>query len=190
MVLETTGHESTSARLQIRSLPKFCSHPGSWDEEETHAMEGASTMRRTSPSMTNQTPAFEVEAINIESELTDEENVGDYEMLPSPGPSKEHCVLNATISKDQELHAYGTSEQLNETDSVLGSIRVADDIGKLGDIICSVNSTLNKLHQASTQTTRQLLDTFFPGAEMYRYDTFLFLFLFPGGFCSGGMEEI
>ena len=157
VVLETTGHESISARLQIRSLPKFCNHRGSWDEEGTHAFEGASTMKIIPPSMSNQIPEFEVGAINIESELSDEENVGDYEMLPSPGPSNEHCVLNAIISKDQELQpsqsrfTYGTSaEQSNETDSVLGSIRVEDDIGKLGDIIRSVHCTLNKLHQAST----------------------------------------
>jgi len=172
-ILETTGHESTSARIQHASLPKFCNHyTKSWDDEETTGHDKAAKHGKTSQrsgSSDSDSPRneanFEMGVVNIDSELVDEEDLGGYDMLPSPGPSEEHRVLNAGsglrsnvgYSKSQPSRsrfAYETSSEqadkiYDRKDSVLGSIRVENDIDKLRDIVRSINHTLRKLHQSS-----------------------------------------
>jgi len=172
-ILETTGHESTSAKIQHASLPKFRNHHAkSWDDEETtghdKTAKNGKTSQRSGPSDSDSPRSeanFEMGVVNIDSELVDEEDLGGFDMLPSPGPSEEHRVLNAGSGLRSKLgssksqlsrsrFAYETSsEQADEIydrkDSVLGSIRVENDIEKLRDIVRSINHTLRKLHQSS-----------------------------------------
>lgn len=171
-ILETTGHESTSAKIQHASLPKFCNRSaGSWDDEDAgNAKAGNSKISQHGESSECESPKsetnFEVGVINVESELADEEDLGGYDMLPPPGPSEEHRILNAgravrgkagslKSQPSRSSFVYGTtSEQSGEIydrkDSVLGSITVENDIDKLRDIVRSINHTLGKLHQSST----------------------------------------
>lgn len=161
-ILETTGYESTSAKIQHASLPKFRSRPGgSWDEEDANHSKRTESSESDSPkSETN----FEAGVINVESELAAEEDLGGYDMLPSPGPSDEHRVLNAgrTVKNEEgssssepnkSRYVYDmTSEQgaaSKKKDSVLGPIRVENDVDKLRGIIRSINHTLGKLHRSS-----------------------------------------
>eukprot|EP00571_Detonula_confervacea_P004298 CAMPEP_0172318890 /NCGR_PEP_ID=MMETSP1058-20130122/36119_1 /TAXON_ID=83371 /ORGANISM="Detonula confervacea, Strain CCMP 353" /LENGTH=1268 /DNA_ID=CAMNT_0013033813 /DNA_START=87 /DNA_END=3893 /DNA_ORIENTATION=- len=169
-MLETTGHESTSAKIQHASLPKFCNRrAGSWDDEEPDKDRGAgnSKISRHLGSSESDSPKnqanFEAGVINIESELANEQDLGGYDMLPSPGPSEEHRVLNAGsnipikvgASKSQSTRSRFvyeiTSEQSDEIhdNAVLGSISVDSDIDKLRDIIRSINHTLGNLYQSS-----------------------------------------
>ena len=162
-ILETTGHESTSAKIQHASLPKFSTRPaGSWDDEEAGNDKG-SAKRNFNGSLQTDSPGsganFEVGVINVESELADEEDLGGYDMLPSPGPSQLHRVLNAGCGSDVSgmvgaAFAYeAISEQskglYDRKDAVVGTIKVESDIDKLRDIIQSTNHTLGKLYQSS-----------------------------------------
>lgn len=168
-ILETAGRESSSAKIQHASLPKFGNRPsGSWDEEETGSAKRAGTNNGGESSESNSPKSesnFEAGVINVESELADEEDSGGYEMLPSPGPSEEHRVLNAgsvatgrfgDVKSQQTTYRFvyeTASEQTDEIhdrkDAVLGSIRVDSGIEKLRGIIRSINHTLGKLYQSS-----------------------------------------
>ncbi|KAL9181413.1 hypothetical protein ACHAXT_010218 [Thalassiosira profunda] len=160
-MLESTGHQSTSAKIQHASLPKFGSRPvGSWDDEEADNKRVADS--NDSPkSETN----FEAGVVKVESSLiADEEGLGGYDMLPSPGPSDEHRVLNAgnaaaragtaNSTAARAIFVYDTAVDQPEgapdrKDAVLGTIRVENDIDKLRDIIRSINRTLGKMCQCS-----------------------------------------
>jgi len=170
-ILETTGHESTSAKIQHASLPKFRNRPGgSWDDDEPgNKGAGRSKLSQHAGSSECDSPNsgtnFEAGVINVESELVYEEDLGGYDMLPSPGPSEEHRVLNAgsavsakvgssTAPITRSRFVYETSTQQSDgfhdrRDSVLGSIRVDSDIDKLRDIIRSMQTQIRKLHQSS-----------------------------------------
>jgi len=172
-ILETTGHETASAKIQHASLPKFRNHPaGSWDEEEPRK-DGQKRNSKSSHNLgspESDSPKsdtnFEAGVINVESELADEQELGGFDMLPSPGPSEEHCVLNAGSAvsvkvgpskshPNRSKFVYEiTPEQPggahDRKDVVLGSIRVENEIDKLRDIILSINHTLGKLYQSSS----------------------------------------
>lgn len=164
-ILETTGHETTSAKIQHASLPKFCNRPaGSWDEEEpgSDKRAGGSKLSQRAGSDSPRSEAFEAGVVNVESDLVNEEDLGGYDMLPSPGPSEEHRVLNAgstdtgsaRLSPTRSRFVYETTtEQLGgiheRRDAVLGSIRVESDIDKLRGIVRSIDHTLGKLHKSS-----------------------------------------
>lgn len=162
-ILETAGRESTSAKIQHASLPKFGTTISHWDDEET-----CTSKRKESLSNHQQASVegdFEAGVIRV-----DEEDTGDYDLLPSPGPSEEHHVLNATntgsadndkaTTPTQTRFVYGTSNTNNDpptmiyeshtADAVtLGSVKVDSDIDKLKGIIKSVDHNLRKLHQSS-----------------------------------------
>ena len=161
-ILEMTGNESTSAKIQHASLPKFGNQPAcSWDDEDAgNNREKQSSLSDSPKSESN----FEAGVINVSSSLVNEEDLGGYDMLPSPGPSEEHRVLNAgsfaggkvaasKLQPSRSRFVYETEEQpggmIDQKDATLGSIRVENDIDKLRDIIRSINHTLGKLHHAS-----------------------------------------
>ena len=173
-ILETTGHESSSAKIQHASLPKFRNQqsPGSWDEEETGKVHDDRKSALHRQSSENDSPKsdtnFEVGVVNVDSELNDEQDLGGYDLLPSPGPSEEHRVLNAGSgvagnsnsvlqpSKTRSRFVYGTTsseqssvETVDKNTAVLGSIRVDNDVDKLRDIIRSISHTLGKLQHSS-----------------------------------------
>jgi hypothetical protein len=162
-ILETTGHESTSAKIQHASLPKFSTRPAcSWDDEDI-GNDKASSKSKLSGCLQSDSPGsgtnFEVGVINVESELANEEDLEGYDMLPSPGPSDVHRVLNAG-SGSTNLGITGSaftyeaiSEQPKEVcdrnDAVVGTIKVESDIDKLREIIQSINNTMGKLYHSS-----------------------------------------
>lgn len=179
-ILETTGHESTSAKIQHASLPKF--GVSAWDEEESENAKGLDKPKRTQHVSTD--GDFEEGVIRIESELAGEDDIEGYDLLPSPGPSEEHHVLNATNnvhsaseqgcpSPARVRFVYGASnnpssdspEMLyeNAREAVnLGSVKVDSDIDKLKSIIKSVDHILKRLYKSSmiiqsAQTTRNAL---------------------------------
>ena len=183
-ILETTGHETSSAKMQHASLPKFCNlSMGIWDEEESgntkqsnnhHKPEHVGSMQGN---LSKNVTCFEAGVIRIESELGGAEDFSGYDLLPPPGPSEEHHVLNALTSSSLSDgystfyskkiiqpsgtgFVYGiTSEEdgsitkrngVDEmADATLGSIKVDSDINKLREILRSMNHTLGKLHRAS-----------------------------------------
>lgn len=165
-ILETTGHETASAKIQHASLPKFVNRRGgSWDDEETGDDKGHKKRTSHGSIQSSDSPGsdanFEAGVINVESELADEdeEDIGGYDMLPSPGPSEVHRVLNAgsgSVVSDKVGSAFtyeARSEQLKCTydrkDAVVGSIKVENDIDKLREIIQSTSQTLEKLYLSS-----------------------------------------
>eukprot|EP00956_Cyclotella_meneghiniana_P006584 scaffold8710_cov53-Cyclotella_meneghiniana.AAC.3 len=170
-ILETTGHESTSARIQHASLPKFGISSNSWDEGETGNISANEVNQQESA-----TGDFESEVICIKSELNGEDDAEGYSLLPSPGPSEEHHVLNATdnirfVSKGSThsppptrcVYGVATASGSPRTnDLVLGSVKVDSDIDKLKSIIKSMDNILKRLHKSSmiiesAQTTRNAL---------------------------------
>ena len=165
-ILETTGHESTSARIQHASLPKFGRSSGSWDEGETDKKNQQESAEGD----------FEADVICVESELIGEDDAEGYDLLPSPGPSEEHHVLNATndirsVLKGRTysppptrcVYSVATTSDSPRTNAlILGSVKVDSDIDKLKGIIKSVDNILKRLHKSSTiieaaQTTRNAL---------------------------------
>lgn len=166
-ILETTGHETASAKIQHASLPKFVNRRGgSWDEEETGDDKGHKKRSSHGSIQSSDSPGsdanFEAGVINVESELADEDDevdLGGYDMLPSPGPSEVHRVLNAgsgSVVSDKVGSAFtyeARSEQLkcihDRKDAVVGSIKVENDIDKLREIIQSTSQTLEKLYLSS-----------------------------------------
>jgi hypothetical protein len=162
-MLESTGHESSSAKIQHASLPKFSTRLAcSWDDED-NGNETASLKSKLSGCIQSDSPGsgtnFEVGVINVESELADEEDLGGYDMLPPPGPSEINRVLNAgswstTLDMVGSAFTYeAIPEQSNgihdRKDAVVGTIKVESDIDKLRDIIQSINNTMGKLYQSS-----------------------------------------
>lgn len=163
-ILETTGHESASAKILHASLPKFGHlRAESWDDEEQLEKKRTNDNLQASDcnSPTSETN-FEVGVINVESELVDdEEDFGGYDLLPSPGPSEQNRVLNAGVSNDHvsgnsssTIFVYdATTEQSkgnhDKREAVVGSVKVESDIDKLRGIILSTKHTLGKLHQSS-----------------------------------------
>ena len=163
-ILETTGNESTSAKIQHASLPKFQNQPtGSWDEEDGGSPIDDRQLRSSlSDSPKGEETDFEQGIVKVESELVDSQDIGGYDLLPSPGPSDEHRVLNAgSVDKGNTSNSPSKSRFIYETasssdyqspdrkEAVLGTIRVDNDIDKLRDIIRSISQTLGKLHQSS-----------------------------------------
>ncbi|KAL7487911.1 hypothetical protein ACHAW6_013491 [Cyclotella cf. meneghiniana] len=181
-ILETAGHESTSAKIQHASLPKFGVSSSNWDDDESDNARGAQRLNHQERESVE--GDFEAGVISIESELLSAEGIGGYDLLPSPGPSEEHHVLNATnvlsVPGEGGLHSlsrsryvYGTSNARQESpttmyeshtaDAVtLGSVKVDSDIDKLKGIIKSVDRILKRLHHSSmiieaTQSTKNAL---------------------------------
>ena len=167
-ILETTGHESTSAKIQHASLPRFGVSAGNWDEDESNNVQN-----RATPSNHKQESVegdFESGVVCIESELVGEDDVEGYDLLPSPGPSEEHHVLNATsngifMSEEENYlplrvrFVYDTLSTSNSpqmpsgshaTETVtLGPVKVDGDIDKLKSIIKSMDLILKRLHESS-----------------------------------------
>jgi hypothetical protein len=162
-ILETTGHESTSAKIQHASLPKFSTRPAcSWDDEDI-GNDKASSKCKLSGRLQSDSPRsgtnFEAGVINVESELANDEDLGGYDMLPSPGPSEVNRVLNAgsgTTNSGMVGSAF-TYEAIPEQskkicdrkDAVVGTIKVESDIDRLREIIQSIHNTMGKLYHSS-----------------------------------------
>ncbi len=156
-ILETTGYESTSARIQHASLPKFNNAKSSWDEED-HA--DSSNVAGSRSKSSGSEACFETGVVRIESELNNEDDMG-YDLLPLPGPSDEQSVLNAgtsvlntggTCSTDgtrQFIYRMATDrEHVDDESTMIGAMNVETDIEKVQGVIKSVNHTLGKVYSA------------------------------------------
>ena len=159
-ILETTGYESTSAKIQHASLPKFNNAKNSWDEEEdTDTVNGTSSSSKQDPSAENMA-CFETGVVKIESELNDEQDVG-YDLLPLPGLSDEQSILNAGTSvlncggacteenSRQFIYRMATDQDVSDKYSTIGTMNLETDIDRIREIIKSVNHTLGKMYKAS-----------------------------------------
>lgn len=169
-ILETTGMQSASARLQHASLPSF-NHPAGhnldWADEEEDGDQVNAAAREEDPTSTN---SFEQGVVNVQSELQAEVCTPDdddgYDLLPLPIPAPERRILSAgsrvhadatTVSRGQggasDRFHYGTSSlqrrfPMDEEDDVrsvfLGDISVDEHIDKLREVIGSVDNTLSR----------------------------------------------
>lgn len=164
-VLETTGYQSASAKLQHASLPKF-SKVGAYT---TH--DGNTDDVNKQEESTESSVDFEEGIVCVESNLEDTSNYDNihgrgYDMLPSPLPLPERSALcagsllptiasNATsssmnimnnLSKSNEVgvHYGDVSAGKGSKSLALGDVSVDKDIERLRDIIVTVDKSLGK----------------------------------------------
>lgn len=156
-MLETTGLQSASARLQHASLPSFGRGIGR-EEDEIFAQELAqSSIEDSSLALATCTGNdFEEGVINVDGE-------DGYDLLPLPVPAPERRILSAgsgrghiqTNTRKEERFHYGTVfdgkvfavEAHSDDDGAsafLGDISVDENIDKLREVIGSVDSTLTR----------------------------------------------
>lgn len=163
-MLETTGMNSASARLQHASLPSFgaSARSSGWDDDDRNSPSAES---RPNPTLTEEAPGadFEDGVVSVHSALNSEDqNIGDegYDLLPLPVPAPERTILSAgssaqaaTCNAVEERYHYGPGaiETLVELDNderarkaFLGDIAVDDNIDKLREVIGSVDNTLSR----------------------------------------------
>jgi hypothetical protein len=152
-MLETTGMQSASARLQHASLPVLqARHPG-WDELDGSPDHSDSNFRRQEHDnfSTREGSNFEEGVINDDG----------YDLLPLPVPAPERRILtlgNDTQSAvgslpgeerfyygsgDVDLH-YPVSVEEEVGSAFLGDIAVDENIDKLREVIASVDNTLTR----------------------------------------------
>ena len=156
-VLETTGYEATSTKIQHASLPRFGSTrpSGSWDEND---------LQHSSDSKSGDSPgsaSFESGVVNIRSELGEETRDDGFDLLPSPGPSEIHRVLSAggavSSAKVDSIKRYAYEASRDDPKSNVdenarvGSLRIEQDIDKLRIIVKSIDRTLGKLHSSAAR---------------------------------------
>jgi len=169
-ILETTGYESTSARIQHASLPKFNNAKNSWDEEDYVDTTNNPGIRMTENAILPGNEAcFETGVVRIESELNNEEDMG-YDLLPLPGLSDEQSVLNAgtsvlstadTCTKEgtrQFIYRMATDKDVGDKLSIIGTMNVETDIDKVREVIKSVDHTLGKMHDASVNVQKAQIE--------------------------------
>lgn len=160
-MLETTGMNSASARLQHASLPAFgpSARSPSWDDHDN----GASARAVTADANVNaEGNNFEEGVVSVQSELQSGELiVGDdgYDLLPLPVPAPERRILSVgsdassqIVPRETRFH-YGSMSMpspfsVDEDDKAqsayLGDISVDDNIDKLREVIGSVDNTLSR----------------------------------------------
>jgi hypothetical protein len=168
-ILETTGYESTSARIQHASLPKFNNAKNSWDEEDNVDTTNNSGSRTKEVASSPRNEAcFETGVVRIESELNNEEDMG-YDLLPFPGLSDEQSVLNAGTSvlntggtctiegTRQFIYRMAADKDVGDKLSTIGTMNVETDIDKVREVIKSVDHTIGKLHDASLNVQKAQL---------------------------------
>jgi hypothetical protein len=163
-VLETTGMQSASARLQHASLPSFNnSRNAAWADDDGESVE----RKDSDDSQTNaMEESFEEGVMHVEDELdlssdpfAEEEDGNGYDLLPLPVPAPERQVLTvgdsnkgATVKKETRFR-YGAhpmaggllAGNLEEEKGVyLGEMAIDEDIDKLRDVIGHVDNTLSR----------------------------------------------
>lgn len=156
-VLETTGYEAASSKVQHASLPRFGSTrpSGSWDESD---------LQHSNDSKAGDSPdsaSFESGVVNIRSELGEETRDDGFDLLPSPGPSEIHRVLGAggtdSSAKADSIKRYAYEASRDDLASHIdenarvGSLRIEQDVDKLRIIVKSIDRTLGKLHTSSAR---------------------------------------
>lgn len=161
-MLETTGLQSASARLQQASLPSFgSSRPSGWDDED-NAIGVSETMSSKVSHSAPEGNNFEEGVVTVDSQLVSEEHAqcdDGYDLLPLPVPAPERRILSAgsgvqastELPREERFH-YGSpcvEGRLVITDdenrsAFLGDISVDENIDKLREVIASVDNTLSR----------------------------------------------
>jgi hypothetical protein len=186
-MLETTGMNSASARLQHASLPSLgsASRATAWEEDDGQLYQNGNPPLRTPVHETQaggdaEGNNFEDGVVTVHSELpVYEPGLGDngYDLLPLPVPAPERRILSAgndtceaTFLREGRFH-YGTGADPSEVQvdsddkgsrAFLGDIAVDENIGKLREVIGSVENTLARCLAsiggvAKSQSERQAL---------------------------------
>lgn len=155
-MLETTGMQSASARLQHASLPAFgpSARSSGWDEVD--AVSAADD--RDSPSSDGDIHSAR-ESHNFEDGVVHDDG---FDLLPLPVPAPERRILTvvgstssapATEPSGEERFHYGSGNLegrylLDDEDDggsvFLGDIAVDENIDKLREVIGSVDNTLSR----------------------------------------------
>jgi hypothetical protein len=148
-ILETTGMQSASARLQHASLPAFGSYARSsgWDEIDVATPHG----REVAPSggEAKEIHSFEDGVVNDDG----------FDLLPLPVPAPERRILTVGSTGTtgeflgEERFHYGSGDlegryplddDLVDGSAFLGDISVDENIDKLREVIGSVDNTLSR----------------------------------------------
>jgi hypothetical protein len=153
-MLETSGMQSASARLQHASLPAFgpSVRSSGWDEVDVVSADirDCLTSNRNVPNA-QEVHSFEDGVVNDDG----------YDLLPFPVPAPERRILTvgsapnntANESSGEERYHYGSGNLENryplhiEDDggsAFLGDIAVDENIDKLREVIGSVENTLSR----------------------------------------------
>lgn len=152
-ILETSGMQSASARLQHASLPAFgiSTRTSGWDEGDVVS----ANVRELSPDE-NDTNAREIH--NFEDGVVNDDG---FDLLPLPVPAPERRILtvgstpNSLLneSTNEERFHYGSDHselryplhlQEDSDSAFLGDIAVDENIDKLREVIGSVENTLSR----------------------------------------------
>lgn len=186
-MLETTGMNSASARLQHASLPSLgsASRATAWEEDDGQLYQNGNPPQRAPvhESLADgdaEGNNFEDGVVTVHSELpVYDPGLGDngYDLLPLPVPAPERRILSAgnntceaTFLREGRFH-YGTGVDPSEVQvdsddkgsrAFLGDIAVDENIGKLREVIGSVEHTLARCLAsiggvAKSQSERQSL---------------------------------
>jgi hypothetical protein len=186
-MLETTGMNSASARLQHASLPSLgsASRTAAWEDDDGQLYQAENSPQRPSVHESQadgdaEGSNFEDGVVAVHSELpVFEPGLGDngYDLLPLPVPAPERRILSAgnneceaTFLREGRFH-YGTGADPSEVQvdsddkksrAFLGDIAVDENIGKLREVIGSVENTLARCLAsiggvAKSQSERQAL---------------------------------
>ena len=167
-ILETTGYQSMSAKLQHASLPKIAKIDtlSIRDDERTHETKVVQQKEKVDQTEDD----FEKGIVCVESNLEEERHFGanehGYDMLPSPLPLTERSALCAgsqlpkVISEDATLkqnYIGDSNDSINSgvrygencsnagaCDIVLGDVSVDRDIDRLRDMIRTVDGGLSR----------------------------------------------
>lgn len=153
-MLETTGMQSASARLQHASLPVLSARRPGWDDVDGSPDHGETA---SGGSDANGSPSAR-EGSNFEEGVVNDDG---YDLLPLPVPAPERRIL--TLGSDEAVQAagvpgeerfhYGTGDvdlryPLSMEEDVgsafLGDIAVDENIDKLREVIGSVDNTLTR----------------------------------------------
>lgn len=163
-MLETTGMQSASARLQHASLPAFgaSARSSGWEDDGTDAQDSGPTGDEASTD-TQQANNFEEGVEHVQSELQSEDILAaddDYDLLPLPVPAPERRILSAgsdlhastDLDRETRFHYGSTAEhgpfsldvEEDSRSAYLGDIAVDENIDKLREVIGSVDNTLSR----------------------------------------------
>lgn len=164
-MLETTGMQSASARLQHASLPAFgaSARNSGWEDDGADGQVEATAGDEASTG-TREANNFEEGVQHVQSELQSDDilssNDDGYDLLPLPVPAPERRILSAgsdlhasvDVGRETRFHYGSTGEHGQfpldmEEDSgsaFLGDISVDENIDKLREVIGSVDNTLSR----------------------------------------------
>lgn len=170
-VLETTGLQSASARLQHASLPKFNnSRESGWSNDDSDVQ--LRTDSDETPTSNDDEENFEEGVLQVQDGFEGDEHymeedgaAAGYDLLPLPVPAPERRILSMSDTRPHKIGSresketrfrYGESpptlpglaQEISASaegkPALLGDIDVDENIDKLREVIGSVDNTLSR----------------------------------------------